>query len=134
MSLSRRDFLKLTAVGLGTLAQRPFSGLDQFQFPDAEKLGRITVGKMDLKARPDENSQTVGAVYEDNIIPWLREVVGFQPGRINQRWVETPGGYIWGGYVCTSSKKVGQKWKFAKRHFSGLYTHWRLRIVQASLL
>ncbi len=98
-SITRRDFLKLSSLGVGTLALRPFSGLGLLQFPDAEKLGRITVGKMDLKARPDENSQTVGALYEDAIVPWLREVVGPQPGRINQRWVETPDGYIWGGYV-----------------------------------
>jgi hypothetical protein len=54
---------------------------------------------MDLKARPDENSQTVGALYEDAVIAWLREVVGPHPGRINQRWIETPDGYVWGGYV-----------------------------------
>jgi hypothetical protein len=97
--LSRRDFLKLTSVGAGSLALLPFRAPSLLQFPDAEKLGRITVGKMDLKARPDANSQTVGAVYEDTIVPWLREVIGPQPGRINQRWVETPDGYIWGGYV-----------------------------------
>jgi hypothetical protein len=99
MAISRRDFLKLTASGVGTIALRPFSGLGRLQFPDAEKLGRITVGKMDLKARPNENSQTLGALYEDAIIPWLREVIGPHPGRINQRWIETPDGYIWGGYV-----------------------------------
>lgn len=98
-NLSRRDFLKLTALGAGTLALRPFRSPNLLQLPDTEKLGRITVGKLDLKARPDGNSHTVGAVYEDNIIPWLREFVGPQPGRINQRWVETPDGYIWGGYV-----------------------------------
>ena len=97
--LSRRDFLKLTASGAAALALRPFSPTQLFQFPDAEKLGRITVGKMDLKARPNENSQTVGALYEDAIIPWLREVIGPHPGRINQRWIETPDGYVWGGYV-----------------------------------
>jgi len=36
--------------------------------------------------------------------------------------------------ICTSSKKVGQKWQFAKRHFLGLYTHRRLQIVQASFM
>lgn len=98
-NLSRRDFLKLAGMGAGTLALRPFRNSNLLQFPEAEKLGRITVGKLDLKARPDQNSQTVGALYEDNLIQWLREVVGPMPGRINQRWVETPDGYIWGGYV-----------------------------------
>src|SRR3990172_3514402 len=98
-ALSRRDFLKLTSMGVRSLALLPFRAPYLLQFPDSEKLGRITVGKMDLKARPDANSQMVGAVYEDTIVPWLREVIGPQPGRINQRWVETPDGYIWGGYV-----------------------------------
>ena len=31
------------------------------------------------------------------MVPWIRESVGIMPGRINQRWVETPYGYIWGG-------------------------------------
>jgi len=97
--LTRRDFLKLSTLGIGALGLRHIPGLGLLQFPDAEKLGRITVGKMDLKARPDENSQTVGALYEDAIVPWLREVVGSHPGRVNQRWIETPDGYIWGGYV-----------------------------------
>lgn len=98
-NLSRRDFLKLTAMGVGALALRPIRNPSLLQFSDAEKLGRITVGKMDLKARPDENSQTIGALYEDALIPWLREVIGPQPGRINQRWIETTDGYVWGGYV-----------------------------------
>ncbi|CAG0987559.1 hypothetical protein ANAEL_02107 [Anaerolineales bacterium] len=98
---SRRDFLKLTALSAGVLAFRPFAQLTLPEFPQgqADKLGRITVGKMDVFARPDAGSQIVGALYEDNVFPWIREVVGSMPGRINQRFVETPYGYIWGGYI-----------------------------------
>jgi hypothetical protein len=49
---------------------------------------------VDLKAKPDANSQTLGIVYEDGVVEWLREVVGRNPYRDNQRWVETPQGYI----------------------------------------
>lgn len=97
--LTRRDFLKLTALSAGMLALRPFTSLSLTEFPLADKLGRITVGKMDVYSRPDSNSQIIGALYEDNIIPWVREVVGSMPGRINQRFVETPNGFVWGGYV-----------------------------------
>jgi len=97
--LSRRDFLKMTILSGGTLALRPLELMIQTGFPQAERLGRITVGKMDVYARPDSNSQIVGAVYEDNVVPWVQEVVGSMPGRINQRFVETSNGYIWGGYV-----------------------------------
>jgi len=67
------------------------------EFPQADLLGRVTVGKVDVFARPDASNQIVGALYEDQVIPWIREVVGPMPGRINQRWVETPYGYVWGG-------------------------------------
>jgi len=93
----RRDFLKLSAVGLGTLAFRPLSIWNLPEFQQTGKLGRVTVGKVDVFIRPDADSQIVGALYEDNVVPWLRESVGNIPGRINQRWVETPYGYIWGG-------------------------------------
>ncbi|MBU4225068.1 MAG: twin-arginine translocation signal domain-containing protein [Chloroflexi bacterium] len=38
--LTRRDFLKLAAAG--ALALRPFRDLRLLEFPQAEKLGRIT--------------------------------------------------------------------------------------------
>jgi lipoprotein-anchoring transpeptidase ErfK/SrfK len=97
LTVSRRDFLKLTVLGLGTLAFRPFAKLTSPDFPQADKLGRVAVGKVDVFTRPDANSQTVGALYEDSVVPWIREAVGSMPGRINQRWVETPYGFVWGG-------------------------------------
>lgn len=99
-NLSRRSFLKLTGLGAaGLAAGRAPAGLPLAEFPQAERLGRVTVGKVDLKARPDLDSATVGALYEDAVVPWLRETVGPHPYRTNQRWVETPDGYLWGGQV-----------------------------------
>ena len=97
--LSRRDFLKLAALGFGALALRPLTRLDLTEFPQAKWLGRVTVGKVDVFMRPDAGSQIVGALYEDQVVPWIRENVGPMPGRINQRWVETPNGFVWGGQV-----------------------------------
>ncbi len=97
--INRRDFLKLAALGTGALAFRPFNKWSLPEFPQAEKLGRITGGKMDVFATPDGTSQPIGALYEDNLVPWFREVVGSMPGRINQRFVETTNGFVWGGYI-----------------------------------
>src|SRR5574341_647717 len=97
--ISRRDFLKLGTLSAGALALRPLAGSALPDFPQADRLGRVTVGKLDVYMRPDGNNQPVGALYEDNVVPWLREVVGSMPGRINQRFVETPYGFVWGGYV-----------------------------------
>jgi hypothetical protein len=48
---SPRDFLKLTALS-AVLAFRPFAKLTLPEFPQADKLDRITVGKMDVFERP----------------------------------------------------------------------------------
>jgi lipoprotein-anchoring transpeptidase ErfK/SrfK len=99
--ISRRDMLKLSSLGLGAFLTRPLHGLFQTpEFPQAERLGRVTVGKVDIKLRPDPDSQTVGVLYEDAVLPWIRETVGERPSYTfnNQRWVETPQGYIYGPY------------------------------------
>ena len=97
--ITRREFLKLAALSTGALAFRSLSKLTLPDFPKVDKIGRVTVGKLDLFATPDGSGQPIGALYEDNLVPWLREVVGSMPGRINQRFVETPSGFVWGGYV-----------------------------------
>jgi hypothetical protein len=98
--VTRRDFLKLAAVSLGGLALNPWMGLVAIpDFPQSERLGRVVAGKVEIKARPDEESQTVGTLFEDAVVTWLREVTGSVPLRINQKWVETPDGYIWSPYI-----------------------------------
>lgn len=98
--LSRRAFLKLSALGLGAMALRPWKSLFALgDFPAAQRLGRISEGKAELRLRPDYDSQVVGVLYEDAVIPWLREVVGYWPGRNNQRFVETEEGYLWAPLV-----------------------------------
>jgi lipoprotein-anchoring transpeptidase ErfK/SrfK len=98
--LSRRGFLKLATLGLGSLAFGPAVNAPNLpDFPPNELLGRVNAGKGDVKAQANDNSQTVGVLYEDAVVPWLREVVGRQPYRTNQRWVETPDGYIWAAYL-----------------------------------
>jgi len=97
-SFSRREFLKLGALGMGALAMSPLKIWSQLQseFPDAERLGRICVGKVDVRSRPSVDAESVGVLYEDAIVVWLREVVGEAPlGRQGRRWVETPDGYVY---------------------------------------
>jgi len=102
-NLSRRDFLKLAGLGLGTLALNPFNRvLPLADFPASDRLGRnCTGGKVDIKGQPDVTSSTVKTVYEDTVLPWLREVNALNPdlNRINQRWVETPEGYVYSSYL-----------------------------------
>ncbi len=48
-------------------------------------------------AAPDINSEAVKEIYEDTVLPWLKEVTAtnIDPNRINQNWVETPDGYVY---------------------------------------
>jgi hypothetical protein len=103
--ISRRDFLKLSAAAAGGLILRPHTSpwdrLTQtslVEFPDAPFLGRVT-DNANVRARPDINSPIVGEVTEDDVLPWLREVVGQFPQAPVRRWVETPVGWIWAPFV-----------------------------------
>lgn len=94
--LSRRDFLKLAALSLGSLSLQPWQRVFALpDFPDSELLGRVVWNGSELKTRPNMNSQTVRQLAEDEVLPWLRETVGSHPSEINQNWVETPAGYVW---------------------------------------
>jgi hypothetical protein len=102
-NISRRDFLKLAGVGAGALALRPLNRVFALpQFPESETgmLGRVPfIGTVNLHSKPDVNSPVAKTVYEDGLVPWLREVNAITKdlNRVNQRWVETPEGY---GYAA----------------------------------
>lgn len=99
-SLSRRDFLKMSASGFAALEMRSWNQwFNLLEFPQAQRLGRVAVGKVDVKIQPDEESKSVGVLYEDSVVTWLRETAGRQPFRFNQNWVETPEGYIWSPHI-----------------------------------
>jgi hypothetical protein len=72
--ISRRDFLKLVGMGLGTMAFKPFDHvpLDSapfMQFPTGERLGRVGVFPdwyyAEIKSKPTAYSTTVRKIQED---------------------------------------------------------------------
>lgn len=94
--ITRREFLGNATLGLVSMAFFPDKILSvNAQIPQTEKLGRVTAGMVEVKARPDYESNTVAKVYQDNVVSWQQEVIGRMPYRRNQRWVQTPQGYIW---------------------------------------
>jgi len=104
---SRRDFLKVAGVGLGALAFKPFN-LESFyipkrlpQFPDSEIIGRL-VDQTDIRSRPTNDpllNTAIGTLPADHLIPWEREVIGSVVALTNQKYLETPQGYIWSSRV-----------------------------------
>ena len=109
-TINRRDFLKLSGLALGSLALRPWNTglLTLPDFPASERLGRVGWYSVDVKARPDHESSTVAVLYEDTVVPWLKETVGYRPFRNNQRYVETPQGYIWSGDLIPVRNEINK--------------------------
>jgi lipoprotein-anchoring transpeptidase ErfK/SrfK len=154
-ALSRREFLKLTAAGFGaaslewinsketksasgrSVQQERFLSANQTEFPQAARLGRVAVGMVELKLRPDNDSQTVGVLYEDAVVPWLREVSGVKPAFIfnNQRWVETPQGYVYGPYLQPVENRVNEPVKDLppSTHGPGMWAEVTVPFAEASL-
>ncbi|MFA9490813.1 MAG: hypothetical protein ACERK1_06255, partial [Anaerolineales bacterium] len=95
--IDRRSFVKIGSLGAGSIMARS-AGLGMFQDPQADgRLGRTTTPQVNVRVRPDLSSQIVQTLPGDDVVVWNREVVGSHPYRINQKWVETPNGYIWCG-------------------------------------
>jgi hypothetical protein len=110
--ITRRNLLKLSALGLGSLAFRPLGSWQPIDlaspkrlpsFPDAPKLGRITQPGIALRSRPsnrDGDSNLITRLPADTLLVWEREVIGTVVGGLNyQRYIQTPEGYVFGGMV-----------------------------------
>lgn len=107
-NLSRRDFLKLAGVSLGVVAFNPYraSDFDYLyaprrlpEFPKSEIIGRTVDVGVDLRSRPTNDpsvNTSIAKLDADTLVEWNREVVGNVVGGLtNQRYVETPQGYIY---------------------------------------
>ncbi len=69
--------MKLGIAGLGALAIPKINEVNAYlpEFPDYQRLGR-TFYTVDIKSKPDPDSATVETVFEDHVLPILREVIG----------------------------------------------------------
>jgi hypothetical protein len=110
--MSRREMLKLSALGLGSLAFRlpdSWHAIDLISpkrlpvFPDAPRLGRVTLPGIALRSRPsnsDGDQNLITRLPADTLVVWEQEVVGTVvggPGYL--RYIKTPDGYIYGGMI-----------------------------------
>ena len=131
--LSRRSFLKASALAAGALIVPSSLPGRLGDFPVSEKLGRIAVPMVEVKLKPDYEAATVTRYYEDTVIPWLREVIGPWPWRNNQRWVETDEGYIWGTYVQPVKNEPNQPLAFLQAESKGMWVEVTVPVVDAFL-
>lgn len=109
--LSRREFLKLSGVGFAGLSALALNRYKTFdfetlatpkrlpQFPASPIIGRVVDPGIDLRNSPtnDPNLNTsIAKLDADTLLEWKREVVGNVIGGLNnQRYVETPQGYVY---------------------------------------
>ena len=122
---SRREFIKFSGLGLAAMLLSPnTSKLDTYladrsillpDFPQADLLGRNCTtdtslqwgGTIPIMSRPDVNSTKVRNAHADEVFPWQKEVSAetIDLNISNQRWVETPEGYIRSLYLqpCKNS-------------------------------
>jgi hypothetical protein len=114
--LSRRDFIKLAGLGIGTMAFTRLSPSDIDyrwdvfsqpkrlpQFPTSAIIGRVCEPDIDLRNSPTNNpnlNNSIGKLGADELLEWNREVVGNVIGGLpNQRYIETPRGYVYGSVL-----------------------------------
>jgi len=102
-SMDRREFLKKSLVGAGSLLVIPkkFTNLVlQQDWPIDADLGRNTVyspSALPIRSQPRVDASVIRYLAEDECVPWLREVIGESPiGRPSKTWVETNEGYVYG--------------------------------------
>jgi len=100
--INRRKFMQKSLMGMGGLILLPKlnkRSLVLDEWPQGELLGRNTVyqpSALPIRIKPAVESTVVRQLQEDEVVVWLREVLGESPvGRPNKTWVETPEGYIY---------------------------------------
>ena len=92
--LSRRDFLKLGGLSLGSLAFTP-SLRDSLEFDDSN-LVRVATASVSVHSQPNDESRIVSTWYRDELIHIYEEVIADAP-TYNPVWYR-----VWGGYVHRS--------------------------------
>jgi len=89
--LSRRDFIKLGGLGLGTLAFGP--SLEGRQGFDDANLVRVATNSVSVFKEPNDESQIVSTWYRDELLHTYGEVTVKEPA-YNPVWYR-----VWGGFV-----------------------------------
>lgn len=103
MKINRRDFLKLSSVGLTSAWIGPRLSLPRRLQPDewsrtfapGAHLGRVTILRTALHARPTPDSPQLGWKVLDEVSEVLREVIGKGTQYQNHVWMETSQGFLY---------------------------------------
>ncbi len=90
--MSRRDFLKLAALGAGSLAFRSFFGSGEET--DTGDIVRITTTSVSVYSKPNDKSQILYQRFRDELVNVYYEVVSEDGPAHNPLWYR-----VWRGYI-----------------------------------
>ncbi len=90
--LSRRDFLRLTALGLSSLAFRPYFG--PVEDLDSGEIARVAIKSVSIYSRPSDKSIILYQRFRDELINVYETVVSDEGPEYNPVWYR-----VWRGYV-----------------------------------
>lgn len=94
---TRRDFLKLSTLGLGSLAFRPLFGAGED--PDGSDIARVAIKSVSVYSRPDDKSTILYQRFRDELINIYYEVESeYGPG-YNPIWYRVWRGYVHSGHL-----------------------------------
>jgi hypothetical protein len=94
LRLSRRDFLKLGGLSLGSLAFSPAT--DLFAGFDDSNVVRVATNSVSVYTRPSDKSSIVSTWFRDELLHVYEEVTVDEPAH-NPVWYR-----VWGGYIHRS--------------------------------
>ena len=100
--LSRRDFLKLSSLALGTLAARSLPRpWPPEENPLAQRMvGRVTVSEVYVYSEPSIRSQRIRRIRRDELVGMDEVFISPQGPAHNPRWYHLRrGGYIYSAYI-----------------------------------
>ncbi len=99
--LSRRDFLKLSALALGSVAMRPAPDTGPGLRKPSDSLGIVRIGSpsVPIFTDPDYRSDIIRHVGQDEIIYYYEKLVSPLGPYINPFWYQIDGGYLHTAYV-----------------------------------
>lgn len=101
--LTRRDFLRLSALGLTTLAFRPVYNFGELA--DNDQLARVCTDSVSVYSQPDDASAIKFQRYRDEIVNIYYEVISDKSPKYNPLWYR-----VWGGYIhCAHMQRVHVK-------------------------
>jgi hypothetical protein len=96
-SISRREFLKLSSLSLGSLAFRPLFG--RGEDPDSGDIARVAIGSVSVYSKPSDKSKIIYQRYRDELINIYEEIISEDGPGYNPVWYKVFRGYVHSAYL-----------------------------------